>query len=189
VATRLLLGIGCILWSLCALAGDQEGGLEQIINTMEQNGATHDMQLDHPVDKLMHQDPEPADEADTPDAADTTDAPAAASAPDAGQTSAAPTTSSAKRRAQAAATAQAPAAQPGAHRQPHTRVARAKVREQPNFPSHNPMADQPPASGGLEQIINVQELNASTPMRVGSEPAPPTEGAARDAHLGESFAR
>jgi hypothetical protein len=70
--------------------------------------------------------------------------------------------------------------------------ARQVVMSKPRIPRHNPMADIPPVAGGLEQIIDIQERNASLPFRpavVDGTPAPSPQqpGATGDRALGETF--
>jgi hypothetical protein len=213
-------GLGCALLSISALAAPQtEGGLEGIIDQMEQHGISHDMQLNDTIDALTPDD-------SGSDAATATNAtgqapanagqnasqsngqPTTATAPVAGNASPARVSSStappAKQHGSIATAAVAAAhyvkaqlvgagssgegARTGGKDSATGQVAMAK----PRMPRHNPLADIPPAAGGLEQIINIQELNASLPFRpavVDGQPVPsPLQpGATGDRGLGEAF--
>ena len=190
--------MGCIVLSLSVFAAEPEGGLEQIIDHMEKNGLTHDMQLDAPDDQ---EETEAA-----PDAADTDAAVSAQPNPVTGAL-----VTPAERRKSSAVTSsggtvvthdtdgkvvsitrKSPKTQNTAATNPTPstwqRIKRVATRQTVTFPSHNPLADQAPATGGLEQIFDTMQMNASSPMRVGQAPDYPTTGAERDQNLRERLA-
>lgn len=180
-ASKLVIGAGCLALSISAMA-DQSGGFEGMIDQMEQNGATHDLQMG--MQSSAPADSVGAQESDRPSENPITHVitparSAVAVQPVTSPTNGATATIGSTRNASAPHTASTPASPP----QP------ALAAAPPEPPRHNPLADQQMASGGLEQIFNIMELNASSPLRRSTPSAPLPPGVAQEASLREQIAR
>jgi hypothetical protein len=177
-ASKLVIGAGCLALSIGAMA-DQSGGFEGMIDQMEKNGATHDLQMG--MQSSEHADSAGAQESDRPSENPITHVITPARSAVAAQPATLPINGAAATRDTTAIsmprTASTVPAQP--------MVAAAP----PEPPRHNPLADQPAAAGGLEQIFNIMELNASSPLRPATPSAPPKPGIAEQASLSEQLAR
>lgn len=171
---KIILGLGCLALSFCALADEATGGLEGMIDQMEKHGATHDLQMGKPFDPSASPAAEPSeDEGPTENPVTRVITPARPPRPQ----PLIPT----------------PASGPGDQQNPATVSVQPAVPPAPPAPPeparHNPLADQPVASGGLEQIFNIMELNASRPMRAGTPPAESRPGVQSEAKLSEKLGR
>lgn len=179
-ASKLVIGAGCLALSLSAMA-DQSGGFEGMIDQMEKNGATRDLQMGS--QSSDHSDSGGAQESDRPSENPITHVITPARPAVAAQPATTPIN---------AGTATPDTVTTGA---PHT-ASTASIPAQPTVaaappepPRHNPLADQPAAPGGLEQIFNIMELNASSPMRPSTPSAPLKPGVAQEASLREQMVR
>lgn len=168
MASKLIIGVGCLFLSLGAMAEESIGGLEGMIDQMEKLGATRDLQMG--LDSGS----------------------AAATEQSAEGPSVNPVTRAVipGRPAVIQPSRPAVAEQHSVHQPVATAIAPANApAATPSPPRHNPLADQAIASGGLEQIFNIMELNASTPMRVSAVSPAPAPGASAEASLREKMAR
>lgn len=135
---RLLLIVGLVLLSLNAKAEPITGSLEQIIDGMEQNGLFHETKYGKTDKKTTHPGP-------------------SRSSRPVSQSGASSATTGAARNAEANSRDDAAPADP--------EVASNEEIEPPPEPTivyPNALAEQPAASGGLEQILNGMELNGSS---------------------------
>lgn len=190
-ASKLVIGVGCLALSLGAMA-DQSGGLEGMIDQMEKHGATHDLQMGMPSFGHSGADGAGAEASDTPSENPITHVitparPALTVQPGT------PPASGVTATTDPSGNPRSPvSASPGAQRTASTPTVAAQpviAAAPPEPPRHNPLADQPRASGGLEQIIDIMELNASSPMRPSTPSAPPKPGVSQEASLREQMAR
>jgi hypothetical protein len=182
-ASKLVIGAACLALSISVMA-DQSGGFEGMIDQMEKNGATHDLQMG--MQSSEHSDSVGVQESDTPSENPITHVITPARPAVAAQPAATPTngaTASTHDTANTSAPRTASTASAPAPAEPVVAAA------PPEPPRHNPLADQPRAAGGLEQIFNIMELNASTPLRPATPSAPPKPGIAEQASLSEQMAR
>jgi hypothetical protein len=179
-ASKLLIGAGCLALSIGAMA-DQSGGFEGMIDQMEKNGATHDLQMG--MQSSEHSDSGSAQTSDRPSENPITHVITPARSAVAAQPATIPTNGAAATRDTATTSMPGTASTAAIPARPMVAAA------PPEPPRHNPLADQPAAAGGLEQIFNIMELNASTPLRPATPSAPPKPGIAEQASLSEQLAR
>jgi hypothetical protein len=168
VKSQIIIGLGCIVLSLGAHADEPVGGLEGMIYQMEKHGATSDLQVAKPFER-----------------------PDSTSAQASEGPSENPVTRAITPGSQALKPQLSPRATGNTDRQATVAVT-AQPPEHPAAPAparHNPLADQPLAAGGLEQILNIMELNASSPMRVSNQTTAARPGIQGEASLSEKMAR
>jgi hypothetical protein len=167
VKSKLFIGLGCVVLSLSAFADEPVGGLEGMVYQMEKHGATSDLQVARPFER---------------------------SAPSSAQASQGPTENPVTRVITPGSRALKPQTPTRATEHIDRQGSVTVTAQQPvqiAVPAparHNPLADQPLAAGGLEQIINIMELNASSPMRVSNQAAA-RPGIQGEASLSEKMAR
>jgi hypothetical protein len=206
VALKSVVGVGCLVLSLGAMGEEPNGGLEGMINQMEKHGASRNLQLGMPADDSG---PAAEQQAEGPSENPVTrvitpgrpavppQAPAPASASTSTSTSNqgnqgiqdTDTSGTVTTRNGPVPVDNGIAVQPRTARGPVTPPAAAQALAAPAPPRPNPLAEQPLASGGLEQIINIMELNASRPMRASPLSPEPEPGATSEASLREKMAR
>lgn len=173
---KIIVGLSCLLLSVCALGDDAVGGLEGMIDQMEKHGATRDLQLGMPAAHSSW-DGQETGEAEGPAENPVT----RVIIP--GRTVTAPRMSTSG----TAQTSRRNIAPVGAQSADPSVLSAPPVPPEPL--RHNPLADQPVASGGLEQIFNIMELNASRPLRQSTPPAEARPGVQSEAGLSEKLAR
>jgi hypothetical protein len=179
-ASKLVIGAGCLALSIGAMA-DQSAGFEGMIDQMEKNGATHDLQMG--MQSSQHSDSAGVQESDRPSENPITHVITPARSAVAAQPATLPTKGAAATRDTVTTSMPRTASTAAIAAQPMLAAA------PPEPPRHNPLADQPAAAGGLEQIFNIMELNASTPLRPATPSAPLKPGIAEQASLSEQLAR
>lgn len=166
--SKIIVGLGCVVLSLSALADEPVGGLEGMINQMEKHGATSDLQAAMPFERS---DSSAAQTSEGP-----TENPVTRVITPGSQAVKPQVTTYASGKTDSHGTVTVTA------QQPEHLTAPAPAR-------HNPLADQPLAAGGLEQILNIMELNASSPMRVSNQTTAARPGIQGEASLSEKMAR
>ena len=173
---KIIVGLGCLVLSFGALADEATGGLEGMIDQMEKHGATHDLQLGAPTQHSGATGAEPNEASEASEAEGPTENPV--------------TRVITPARPASPARMAAPTSETPQHPRPTTvTVASPEPAAPPEPARHNPLADQGVASGGLEQIFNIMELNASRPLRAGTPPVESRPGVQSETTLSEKLGR